>query len=48
MLNAHESIVWSLAFDAKENVLYSVGEDKKIVRWVRDSVSEKFAYSYLI
>lgn len=40
--------MWSLAFDAKENVLYSVGEDKKIVRWVRDSVSEKFAYSYLI
>ncbi len=48
VLNAHESIVWSLAFDPKENALYSVGEDKKIVRWVRDSVSEQFKYSYLI
>lgn len=42
VLEGHTSIAWSIAFDPKENSLYSVGEDKKIIRWNRNSKSNRF------
>lgn len=42
VLETHISIVWSLAFDAASNMLYSCGEDTKIIAWNRKLQNLKF------
>jgi WD40 repeat protein len=48
VLEGHDSIAWSIAFDPKQNALYSVGEDKRIIRWTRNEKNNKFEKTYSV
>jgi len=41
-LEAHKNTVWNLAFDSKNQKLYTCGDDGSILIWARNPNDQRF------